>query len=82
MKKNEIALLVLIVGVVALGSYFLVKSFVADATPKATTVDIAKEITATVGEPNKDIFAEGNYNPTIKINIGNQSNQQIFNSTQ
>jgi|JI10StandDraft_1071094.scaffolds.fasta_scaffold03714_19 hypothetical protein len=82
MKKNEIALLVLIVGIVALGSYFLVKSFVADATPKSVSVDVAKELSSTVIAPNKDIFAEGNYNPTIKIKIGDQTNQQIFNNAQ
>ena len=82
MKKDEIALLVLIVGIVALGSYFLVKSFVADATPKSVSVDVAKELSSTVIAHDKDIFAEGNYNPTIKIKIGDQTNQQIFNNAQ
>ncbi len=82
MKKNEIALLVLIVGIVSLASYFLVKTLIGGSEPKAESVESVVEIRSGLTERNKDIFAEGNYNPTIKIRIGDQSNQQPFNAAQ
>lgn len=78
MKRNEIALLVLIVGVVALAAYFTVKSIIGGGDPKAITIDKAESISSTLAEPAKNIFNENAYNPTIKIKIGDQSNQGPF----
>ena len=82
MKKNEIAILVLIVGVAGLASYFIVGSLVSGSKPKPITIDKAEPISSQVSQPDEALFKNPNaFNPTIKINIGNQSNQQPFNST-
>ena len=78
MKRNEIALLILIVGVAALSSYFNVRSLVGGGDPKPVTIDKAEPISATVVEPSKNIFNVKAYNPTIKIKIGDQSNKGPF----
>lgn len=88
MKKNEIALLVLIVGIVGLASYFIVKAVVGGGDPKVESVEKATVLSGTVIPAgastalNKDVFSEANYNPTIKIRIGDQSNEQPFNASQ
>ncbi len=82
MKKNEVALLVLIVGIVGLITYYALNSALAGLKPKAVSVDIADPISETLVEPNKDIFKPGAYNPTVKVNIGDQSNEQPFNAVQ
>lgn len=82
MKKNEIALLILIVGVVGLITYFALNSALAGLKPKPVSVDTADPISETLVAPNKDVFKEGAFNPTVKVNIGDQSNEQPFNAAQ
>ncbi len=79
MKKNEIALLILIVGAVALASYFTVKTLLGGGEPQVVSVDKAQPLSSTISDPAPNIFHDRAYNPTIKIKIGNQSNQQPFN---
>lgn len=82
MKKNEIAILVLIVGFAALASYFTVSGLISASKPKAVTIDKAEPLSAQLVAPNEDLFKNPDaYNPTIKVKIGDQSNQQPFSST-
>lgn len=78
MKRNEIALLVLIVGTVSLACYFVVKSVIGAGDPAPVVIDKAEPISHTVVSPTRNIFHDNAYNPTIKIKIGNQSNQGPF----
>lgn len=80
MKRNEIALLIFIVGAVGLITYFSLNSLLTGLKPKPVALDVAKPISSELVEPNKDLFADGSYNPTVKVKIGDQSNQQPFNS--
>ncbi|MFZ1812602.1 MAG: hypothetical protein WAU02_03755 [Candidatus Saccharimonadales bacterium] len=78
MKRNEIALLILITGVVALSSYFLIRALIGGGDPKIVTINKADPISASVGKPTPNIFNDKAYNPTIKIKIGDSSNQGPF----
>lgn len=83
MKKNEIALLILIVGGVGLITYFSLNSLLSGLKVKPVEVSIVEPINSTLTDMEllkKSVFVEGAYNPTIKVNIGNQANQQPFNS--
>lgn len=85
MKRNEIALLILIVGVVGLITYFALNSLLAGMSPKSVDVEVADPISSTLIDMeslNKNLFVEGAYNPTIKVTIGDQANQQPFNGIQ
>ena len=85
MKKNEIALLILIVGVVGIASYFIVGSLASGLSVKPVEVDTADPIATSLAdmeELNNRIFVKDSYNPTIKIKIGDQANEQPFNATQ
>lgn len=79
MKRNEIALLCLIVGIVSLASYLTLNSFLAGSQPKETKVMVADKVTADVEKPTQEVFGPDAYNPTVKVRIGDQSNQQPFN---
>lgn len=85
MKKSEIALLILIVGIVGIITYFILNSALAGLKPKPEEVLTAKEISSTLMDMetlSSTVFVEGAYNPTIKVTIGDQANQQPFNATQ
>ena len=79
MKKNEIALLLVIAGIVGLISYFTVNSIVGGGKPKSVEVEKVEQISSTIDEPNKAVFGSTDaFNPTVKIIIGDQSNQDPF----
>lgn len=80
MKKNEFALLILIVGVTALLSYWVVNSLISDLKPKPVSLPKASAISSEVVTPSPAIFNKASgINPTVKITIGGQSGQQPFN---
>lgn len=81
MKKSELALLILIVGIVGLTTYFVLDSLVGGNRLKPVSVDSAEEMSSSLTPPNEQIFAADTYNPTIKIKIGDQANEQPFNIT-
>lgn len=78
MKKNEIALLVLIVAVSIGIAYAIGQSIFGKATSKPVEVETAKAISADVEYPSEAIFNEYAINPTVPVRIGDPSNQQPF----
>jgi hypothetical protein len=78
MKKNEIALIILIVSVAMAATYFTVGAFIPTPGKVPVKVEVAETIAPTVVEPSKTVFNKDAINPTVKVSIGNQSNQQPF----
>lgn len=78
MKKNEIALLILIVAVSVGIAYAIGQSIFGKATTKPVEVETVKAISATVEYPSEKIFNENAINPTVPVKIGDPSNQQPF----
>lgn len=81
MKKSDLALLVLIVGLVGLITYFAVDSMLGKKELKPYSYDSATEIKSSLTPPSDKVFVTDAYNPTIKIKIGDQANQQPFNAS-
>jgi hypothetical protein len=81
MKKNEIALLMVIVIVAALSSYFLLGAILKPADNQKKSVKVVEEISATVDTPSTKIFNTTAIDPAIKTVIGDSSNQQPFSQT-
>ncbi len=82
MKRNEIALLILIIGISALLSYFTLNSLLDDKKAYKTEVKTAREIKPNLMlPPDNRVFNAEAFNPTIKVKIGDQSGQQPFNVT-
>lgn len=78
MKKNDIALIVLIVSISLVVSYFVVKSILGNPKNQQTTAEVVQPITSDLVQPSNKIFNRDAINPTVVIQIGNPSNQQPF----
>lgn len=82
MKKNEVAILILIVSLVAMVTYFSVNAIIGQAGSKPVAVEVAEPISAEVTQPSDTIFNPGAINPTVKVKIGDQSGEQPFTISQ
>jgi hypothetical protein len=78
MKKNDIALIVLIVSVSLAISYFAAKAIVGDPKNQQVSAEVVDSIAPTLTQPSNKIFNRDAINPTVVIQIGNPSNQQPF----
>jgi len=80
MKKNDIALLILIVAVSFLIAWFAANALI--GSPKAQTVKVktAEEISPTVETPDKRIFNSNALNPTVERSIGKSADKLPFSS--
>ncbi len=78
MKKNEIALLILIIAISVGIAYAIGQSIFGKATTKPVEVETATTISAEIEQPNETIFNENAINPTVPVKIGDPSNQQPF----
>jgi hypothetical protein len=84
MKRSEVAILILIVSGAGLVTYFVFNSLLSGLKVKPLDVDVATPISAEITDMDllkKSVFVEGAYNPTIKVKIGDQANQQPFNAS-
>ena len=80
MKKNDIALIVLIVSVSLVVAYFGAKAIIGDAKNDVVQVEVVEPILPDVVEPSAKIFNKDAINPTVDIEIGNSANAQPFGS--
>jgi hypothetical protein len=78
MKKNDIALIVLIVSMSLVISYFIVKAIIGSPKNQQTTAEVVEPIKPDLVQPSNKIFNRDAINPTVVIQIGNPSNQQPF----
>ena len=74
MKKNDIALLIVIIAVVTTLTFFLLKVFLGDQAAKPVDVEVATPISTEVVSPSAEVFNDQSINPTVPISIegGNQ----------
>jgi hypothetical protein len=78
-KKNDIALLVLIVSLTLVISFLVVKAIFGEPQKQATKVEKVEPIASEIIQPSKAIFNKDAINPTVVIQIGTPANQQPFN---
>jgi hypothetical protein len=78
MKKSDIALLVLIVSVSLVVSYFVGKTVIGTPEQKPTKVEVVQPISASFVAPSSQIFNDQAINPTQNITIGNSNTQSPF----
>lgn len=79
MKKSDWAAIILIVAIVGIASYFIVNAIMPTPSEAPQSVPIATKITSDIVEPSKEIFNSDAINPTVRITIGNQSDERPFN---
>lgn len=78
MKKNDIAIIVLVVSVSMIASYFIMKAIIGEPQSQSTKAEVVEPISASLDPPQAKVFNKDAINPTVSIQIGNQSNQQPF----
>lgn len=76
MKKNEIALLILIVGLSFGASFFTVQALFGGEERTSVEVQTMEAISGDVVQPESRIFNDQAINPTVEASIGEPSNQQ------
>lgn len=80
MKKNDIAIIILVVAISGFVAYFAGQALLGgQKAEKPVNVETAEPIDATVAPPEAKIFHKDAINPTVKIEIGNIDQQQPFN---
>lgn len=77
MKKNDIALILLIVSVSLVVAYLIGQAIVPQQKHTAQ-VEVVTPITSDVVDPNQSTFHQGAINPAVPVSIGDSSNQQPF----
>lgn len=83
MKRNEIALILVIVGLVVLATYSILNFIFGKSALQPVKEPKATAISATINNPpDKKVFNKDALNPAISVKIGDQSNQQPFNIQQ
>jgi len=78
MKRTDIALLILVVSVSIVISYFAGQALLGGQIAKPVEVETAQPISADIDEPSEKIFNDQAINPTVPIKIGDTTNQQPF----
>lgn len=78
MKKNDIALIVLVVSLSLVASYFAMSAILGKPASKKQKVEVVEIVDKSVPDQNEAIFNEQAIDPTVDTKIGNSSNQQPF----
>lgn len=78
MKKTDIALLVLVVSLSGLITYFVANALLGSSKQLSATVTVVEPITSVIEQPSSSIFNSNAINPGVQIRIGDSSNQQPF----
>jgi hypothetical protein len=78
MKKTDWAMIVLIVIIVGTMAYFTAGALLPAPNKDPQSVPTAEAITADVTPPSSQIFNSEAINPTVRVTIGDQSDEPPF----
>lgn len=78
MKKNDLAMIILIISVSLVSSFFVVRSMLGEPKNANVKVEVVESISADIDQPSSAVFNKNALNPTIVIQIGNPANKQPF----
>ena len=79
MNKNQIAILVLIVAIAGLASYFTASALLGDKVSKPVDVEYVEVLSADVVPPDPTVFTQDAINPTVPIAIGTTGQNPLGN---
>jgi hypothetical protein len=79
MKRNDLALLMLIVSITLVISFLIVKAVFGEPQQSGIKVEKVELISSQITQPSNKIFYKDALNPTVVIQIGNPANRQPFN---
>lgn len=73
MKKSDIAMIILIISISVLVSYFVAKSVIGDVSSQSVKVKTTEVISADLADPSPSVFNKDAINPTVEVTIGGSS---------
>lgn len=76
MKQKDIALIIVILFISGIISFFVSKMLFAKPEDRKTQVEVVEAINPKLNSPDARYFNANSINPTQLIQIGNQNNQQ------
>lgn len=80
MKQKDIAVIILVIGLSGIISFFVSNQFFAPPHDLKTAVEVVEPITSEFPELDKRYYNSKSINPTQEIVIGDDKNQQPFQS--
>ena len=78
MKKNDIAMLILIVSIAVVASFLVGKTLIGTPANTPVDVDVVQPINGSFSTPDTAIFNSQSINPTPTISIGNANQPSPF----
>ena len=78
MKQKDIAIIIGVIFISGILSYFISSALFASPENLQTEVEVVEPITADFPEPDDRYFNDQSVNPTLTITIGDGQNQQPF----
>jgi hypothetical protein len=79
MNKNQISILVLIVAITGLASYFAGSAVLGDKVSKPVSVPTVEPISTEIVKPDQTVFTPDAINPTVPIAIGGTGQNPLGN---
>lgn len=79
MKQKDIALIIIIVFISGIASFFISNTLFASSSSRQQKVEKVEAITADFPSPSKKYFNSQSIDPTQLIQIGNSTNPDPFN---
>ncbi len=79
MKQKDLALIIFIVGLSGIISYFISSAFISSPKNRQQKVEVVEKINSDFIRPDAKYFNKDSKNPTQTIQIGNDSNTKPFN---
>ena len=82
MKQKDIALIILIVGIAGIISFFVSKQLFAPPKNRQQPVEVVQPISTDFPKPDSRYFNNKSFDPTQTITIGGNANPDPFSSKQ
>ena len=80
MKRKDFLMIVMVVVIAAIFSVVVSGMFITTPEDREQTVEVAEPITSDLQRPPADYFNQEAINPTQTIQIGDDSNEQPFDT--
>ena len=78
MKQSDVAILILVVSISLLLSFFVGNAFIASPEARTKSVQVVQPIGENLAEVDADIFNKKAINPSENINVGESDSQKPF----
>lgn len=82
MKQKDITLIIVVVAVSGLVSFFVARAVFVKSTDRKMEAEVVAPITNEFARPSKKYFNEASINPTREIEIGNSGNNAPYTGAQ